>query len=495
MFGERNSTMLKLGLRAVRSRTFRESDAFMDDFIATLTHLGGVYAKFLQGILLGYSVTRKGPINLKQLDVFEDNTDPHLSELYIRSLLGNQHSRITSITNVPIGVGSYSAVYSAVLDGTKRVVIKVLRPGVKEEINKDLRFLRQLARVLKFANVTRLPTDVSQFYSAFKKACLKEMDLAKEIDFAERMHQRYIGHPYIVIPKTYTELCNDSVIVQDLIDGLSVKSVVDHYIRSGGSSRQYVQQAIGSDLYQLMRVLVYDTFYSFLSGQSFHGDLHPGNIRLLPDNKIALLDFGIEAEPYGVRVVAPAVNKLRSDMKFMEGDFDLARILDAHFRLYMSNLYNSIESILIHKQREMRDFFQSFAKSTGVDTTHASDSKRAEWLNNGPAYLLNDIMGDQKKVGVDLHIKDQTTQRAITTEYALLKALGIKGRDVLYPVYEKVCARVEQERPELFSQKKVMLPDLALENVYAWMEKLSANNPDLASKLRDMFNEKKTETA
>jgi serine/threonine protein kinase len=485
--------MVRLGWKAARSRAFRDSDDFMDEFIATLSELGGIYAKFLQGILLGYMVSKGKKMSAGQLDIFEDNPNPGLSIEQINAVLGPATSRIQLKTLDPIGVGSYSAVYSATLDGVKPVVVKILRPDIHSEINTDLKFLRKLTYIFRIANIKIVAVDISQFYSSFKAACLKETDFPAEYEFAYEMYERYKNHDYIVVPKTYVELCNDSLIIQEQVGGISAKTLVEAKMKDHEDINVLTEKYYDTNLVFVMRELSYEMFYSFLTNRSFHGDLHPGNVRILPNNKVAILDFGIKAEPYKANIVPAVINKLLSDAKFLEGDFDLVRLLDAHFRLYMAKLYESIESLLAYHKRDVREFFSLLVRSINADTDNVSEAKRKQWINSGPAAMLNDLLKGSDKFGIEVKVRDHTTQRGVSTQYSLLKALGVKGSDGLGPVYIRLGEAIMNERPELFDSKKLLLPDLALENVYGWLEKLTSTNPELATKLRKALNDKVSE--
>lgn len=479
--------MVRLGWKAARSRAFRDSDDFMDELIGTMTSLGGIYAKFLQGILLGYAVGKRRTVDARQLDVFEDNPNPHFTLHEIHSALGRASHSVIVTDTTPIGVGSYSAVYDGTLHDGTEVVVKILRPNIKDEIYFDLKFLKRLTYILQLAEIKVIGTDLKQFYASFKKACIKETDFSSEIEFADEMYERYKSHPTIVVPRTYTDYCNARVIVQQKIHGISAKTLIESRVSDGENIIKLTKDYYNTDLVAVLRRLTYEKFYSLLSGKSFHGDLHPGNVRILPDNKVGMLDFGIRADGYTDSVVPAAVNKFMSDLQFVHGDFDLVRILDAHFRLYMAQFYASVESLLRYYRRDVKDFFHALVSAMGVSTEQATDAKRAEWLRNGPAMMLNDILKGSEKYGIEVKVRDHSTSRGISTHYALLKALGMKGTDVLGPVYEQVCPQIMRERGELFAAKKTILPDLALENVYGWLEKLNHTNPELAHKLRTLL--------
>jgi hypothetical protein len=195
--------------------------------------------------------------------------------------------------------------------------------------------------------------------------------------------------------------------------------------------------------------------------------MHPGNIRILPDNKIGLIDFGIKADPYRPSLIKPFVNKLRSDTLFMKRDFDLVRILNAHFQLYMTTLYASIESLFLYTNRDIKDFFREMVSFLNISTSDADETKVKLWLIKGPAYMFGDLMHGARTAGVEVYVKDQTAQRGLTTLYSMLGAVGLQyDNSIALTVYPSLCDRIEKERPELFKNQKILALDLALENLY-----------------------------
>jgi serine/threonine protein kinase len=484
---KRNTILFKLGVKAIRSRTFRESDDFMEDFASSLVTLGGVYAKFLQGILIGIAVSRGKKVDQHHFDVYENNPDPGYAHDMLQQFLGKSSERVLITDIVPIGVGSYSAVYPAVLDGNTPVVVKILRPNIHSEIKRDLSFLRKLTYIIRLAGLKIHALDITQFYKSFQLACINETNFPLEIEFAQDMYNRYLGHPRLVVPRTYSELSNDHIIIQDRVGGVSAKDLVEANIMRGVDIFELSKKSYNTDLVDSMRLLCYEMFYSFLHGKTFHGDLHPGNVRILPDNRIAILDFGIKAHGYGDATVAAVVNKLQSDSLFLQGDFDLVRIIEAHFRLYMSTLYESVNSIFGYYKIEIKTFFVGLVSAMNISTDNVDPTQRAKWLRSGPSTMFNELLGGTEKYGFGLFVKEHATQRAVSTMYSLLKSLGMQGNNDIGVMYETLCPRIIAERPELFADKKLLMPDLALENIYAWLEKISGTNPEMAYKLREMI--------
>lgn len=484
----RNQILMRLAAKAAKSRAFRDSDEFFDEFVDALVSLGGIYTKFLQGILLGYSVSRGKQISDRQLNVFEDNPDPNISPAYIHETLGENANRIVITNPKPIGVGSYSAVYEGLLDSEHRVVVKILKPHMHSDIKRDLKFLKQLARLLKIAGIRIAAVDITQFYSSFRKACLQETKFDEEASFASQLYERYKGHPALVTPYTYTELCNKDIIIQEYISGISAKKLIEMRLKDGHDIERILQNSYGTDLKTVLQTLVYESFHNFLSGKPFHGDLHPGNVRILPGNKVAILDFGIKAEPYRDALVPAAVNKLESDLAFMTGNLDLSRLIEAHFRLYMSDLYASIESLFSYYHQDIRKFFDAFVRSLGISVDMASPTSRKKWMEQGPAAMLNELLKGSDKSGIGVKVKDHSTQRAISTQFSLLKPFGMKANDVLIPVYRRLIADIKSERPDIAKEGKKLRPDIAFERIYNWLEAINSRNPALARQLQSSIS-------
>jgi len=482
--------IVKLGVKALRSRTFRESDQFIDDFVDVLISLGGVYVKFLQGVLLSTLNPKSKHSNEKKLKVFEDNPDPKLSLEDIQRELGPARGYVQLTSLTPLGVGSYSAVYPGLLHDGNKVVVKLLKPGVKHEMKRDLRFLRQLSWIYGFGAPGQIPIDLGELYGSFKKACQKEVDFKSEIQFANELYLRYLNHPYIKVPKTYTEISGREVIVQEYIDGVSMTEAV-RAKNNDLDPVEYMRQLTGTDILHLLQVFYYDMRYALCSGRRFHGDPHPGNLRITTDHKIAMLDFGIVAQPFDSKIVPYYLDKIDSDYLLMSGDIDLVRIMDSHFKFYMNSLYVSLESIYANTGKEMREFFEKMISALNLSIENATEAKKKKWVKRGSSVmLLTELIGDVKSTGLTGRVVNQTGQRALSTFYNMLDSLGIK-HDVGMKVTPRISRDIRRDYPELFSKRPLLLPDLALENIYSWIEKVSTNNPELGSKIRAFIAEPK----
>jgi ubiquinone biosynthesis protein len=189
------------------------------------------------------------------------------------------------IDKEPIASGSIAQIYHATLNGNE-VAAKILKPGIDRVIDTDLKLL---ALLLPFgAKLLRVKGFDAQLIVDELSTMLKnEIDMRLEALHIERFLRIFKDWETVVIPRVYWEYTNNQVIVMDFIKGKTVSSrpVLDD------EQARYYANLITKAFLQMVYV---EGFY--------HADPHSGNIVLLDDGKIALLDFG-------------AVGRLREEVK------------------------------------------------------------------------------------------------------------------------------------------------------------------------------------
>lgn len=185
-----------------------------------------------------------------------------------------------SFEETPLGSASIAQVHSAVLEGGKRVAVKVQRSGIAEMIRSDMHILYSLARRLeKRFSLPGMHTP-SEIVREFDVAIAAELDFTQEMRALERMHRNFASVPAVVIPRPHPRWCTQHLLVMDLIDGQPLKNHL------GVEEPTAESRALAHHLMEC----AYDQI--FVHG-FFHGDPHPGNILVTPDGKIALIDFGL----------------------------------------------------------------------------------------------------------------------------------------------------------------------------------------------------------
>ncbi len=166
----------------------------------------------------------------------------------------------------------------------KEVIVKVLRPGMREVIQRDLEVLYALAGLADryWSEGRRLrPLEV---VAEYEKTILDELDLMREAANAAQLKRNFAGSPLLYVPDVYWDYCRIDVMVMERIHGVPI------------SDMARLREA-GTDIPRLARNGVEIFFTQVFRHNFFHADMHPGNIFVLIDDpkspRYAAIDFGI----------------------------------------------------------------------------------------------------------------------------------------------------------------------------------------------------------
>lgn len=249
---------------------------------------GGVYIKFLQ-VLGGSSKFLAGWGGPKEMEIF---AQAPREEIRLEDYL--DLTNFTEISPDPIAAGSFAMVYRGRLKSGEDVAVKVLRPSIAKNLQSDLKSLRHLCWLFsKF--IPQYLINYNDAYDAYAKMLLLETDYRREIENQKYFMSLYADHPRVVIPKVYEKLCSADVIVQDFIAGPTLADVMSMPAH-GKSAADIARELTGSDVWEQIALVGGELLYTAMCADYTYGDPHPGNIILLPENRIALIDFGIIAE-------------------------------------------------------------------------------------------------------------------------------------------------------------------------------------------------------
>tara|TARA_Y100001973_G_scaffold20786_1_gene30703 strand:- start:2959 stop:4599 length:1641 start_codon:yes stop_codon:yes gene_type:complete len=188
----------------------------------------------------------------------------------------------------PLASASIAQVHTATLkhgdDAGAEVVIKVIRPDIRDAIDADLSLMETLASVLAkhLPDGRRLkPREVVKEY---RKTLLDELDLAREAANAIQLRRNFEDSPLLYIPLVYSDFSRHNVMVMERIDGIPV-SDVDTLMALGVDMKKLAERGVEVFFTQVFR----DSF--------FHADMHPGNIFVSRENpedpQYLGIDFGI----------------------------------------------------------------------------------------------------------------------------------------------------------------------------------------------------------
>ncbi len=184
------------------------------------------------------------------------------------------------IDSEPIAAASLGQVYRARLHSGETVAVKVQRPSLEKTINFDLAVLRRMARFLtRYPNLIR-GVDWEGTLDEFAAVIFEEMDYVQEGRNAEVFSENFRKWPNVHVPKIYWTHSSPRVLTMEFIEGTKVLDFQSLSER-GIHPPDVVKLIARTYLKQLLE----DGF--------FHADPHPGNIRIMPDGRLAFFDFGM----------------------------------------------------------------------------------------------------------------------------------------------------------------------------------------------------------
>lgn len=158
------------------------------------------------------------------------------------------------------------------------VVVKVQRPGLRVQMQADLRLLAHLASLAQqqWPQLARYrPQEVTQQLGLALK---EELDFGIEAHNGDSVAQKFAGQPHIVIPRIHWQVSSAKLLVQDFVAGVPASAVPAHPELDGATLALRGAQAF-------LQMVLRDGL--------FHGDPHPGNLLALPGNRVAFIDFGM----------------------------------------------------------------------------------------------------------------------------------------------------------------------------------------------------------
>jgi ubiquinone biosynthesis protein len=182
-----------------------------------------------------------------------------------------------SVDPKPLGAASLAQVHRARLRDGSEVVIKIQYPEARRVIPLDLKMVRRVAglvqRMQSSLDLRSLASEVTRFIEM-------ELDFRREAQSTERLGRILAARNDVRVPRIYEEFTRDRVIVMEYLEGIQVTRT--QALRAAGHSLSAIGRRVG----ELYGAMLFE--YGF-----FHGDPHPGNLLVLPDGRIGLLDFGL----------------------------------------------------------------------------------------------------------------------------------------------------------------------------------------------------------
>ncbi|WP_205718741.1 AarF/ABC1/UbiB kinase family protein [Actinomadura sp. WMMA1423] len=199
-------------------------------------------------------------------------------ERVVREELGDPADVFASFDRTPLAAASIAQVHRATLRSGEEVVVKIQRPGVRAVVERDLDITLRLARTLHERAGWARAFGVVDLAAGFATALREELDFRVEARNMASVAATARGD--VVIPRPHDGLCTSRVLVMQRLDGVALGKAGPR-IDSGGLDRT-----------ELARTLLDTVLRQIVMDGVFHADPHPGNIMLLDDGRLGLIDFG-----------------------------------------------------------------------------------------------------------------------------------------------------------------------------------------------------------
>ena len=275
----------RYGLSARRGRRSDEPPAVTSggvDLTTALQKAGGMFVKL--GQVLSTRPDLVPPHLLARLATLQDRVAPAPADKVIALLtaeLGEppEHT-FTTFHRTPVAAASLAQVHRAQLGSGAQVAVKALHPNIEELVGRDLDIMLRVTRTLHERTRWARQMGVRDLVQGFSDNLLQELDLRIEARNTQTIADQLGPACPVRIPTIYPELTTRRVMVSEFIDGTGLQ-------RAGP-----VLDRLGADRRELARTLLGCMLRQVLGGGVFHADPHPGNVLVLADGTLALLDFG-----------------------------------------------------------------------------------------------------------------------------------------------------------------------------------------------------------
>ena len=185
-----------------------------------------------------------------------------------------------SIEEEPVGAASIAQVHRAVTSDGRTVAVKVLRPGIREKLARDIETYEWAAAHLEALGGEAARLRPRLVIANFKRWTARELDLRREAASASELAEAMKGFAGFRVPEVDWDLTNGRVLTIDWIDGTKI-------------SDTDALTAAGHDLPKVAERLVIGFLTQAIAHGFFHADMHQGNLFVEPDGTVAAIDFGI----------------------------------------------------------------------------------------------------------------------------------------------------------------------------------------------------------
>ena len=209
------------------------------------------------------------PFNAKTArDIIEEQLEQPIDALF------------TSFDEQPIAAASIAQVHFATLKSGEDVAVKVLRPNIRQAFAKDMDLLLWLAENVEKRRPQFRRLKPVELIQTFARSIEFELDMRYEAAAASELKENSQSNVGYYVPELHWTLCTEKVLVSERIKGISLNDA-------------QALKAANPDQTKLLKIIAESFFQQVFQDGFFHADMHPGNLFVLEDSSLAVVDFGI----------------------------------------------------------------------------------------------------------------------------------------------------------------------------------------------------------
>lgn len=267
-----------------------------------LVELGPIFVKFGQAVSTRRDLLPRDVAD--ELAKLQDRVPPFPAEEAVAILSATYGKPVDEVFArfdfEPLAAASIAQVHTAALEDGTEVIVKLLRPGVRDQIEQDLDVLYAIAGLANkyWENSKRLRP--LELVAEYEKTVIDELDLMREGANAAQLRRNFQDSDMLYVPEIYWDFCRPEILVQERVYGIPISDM--KALRAAGTNIQTLAEN-GVEIF----------FTQVFRHNFFHADMHPGNIFVIVDDperpKYAAVDFGI------VGTLSP------SDQQYLAGNF------------------------------------------------------------------------------------------------------------------------------------------------------------------------------
>lgn len=262
--------------------------------VAALQELGPTYVKL--GQVLSTRPDVLPPDYIEALQRLQDGVAPvpweAIEEVLVDELGADWLAAFSAFEETPLATASIAQVHTATLIDGSDVVLKIQRPGIAVQIEADLHILEFLAvRALEEYPESRA-MDPMGLLREFERTMRAELDFRREAENMARFKLNFAEQPHVHVPSVVDAMVTSRVLCMERLVGVPMR-----HAREAGHDMELVGKRYLDVVFDMLLV------HGF-----FHGDLHPGNVLVLPGEHLGLLDFGM---------VGTMTDRMRNDLVTM----------------------------------------------------------------------------------------------------------------------------------------------------------------------------------